>query len=644
MLDVERIFASDGPLAREIEGYLPRAAQVEMAEAVSEAIEGHEHFIAEAGTGTGKTFAYLIPAILSGKKVVVSTGTKNLQDQLFHQDLPVIRRALKVPFKAHLLKGRSNYLCLYRLKNTLHSDFGYRNNELLDLNRIKDWSGRTRGGDIAEVVGVSESSLVWGQVTSTVDNCLGVDCPSYSECFLSKARKKAQESEILVINHHLLCAEWSLRDGGFGEILPNVDLVIVDEAHHIAETASQFLGLSLSARQILDLAKDIETEQAKDAADMESLKDKVLQLESRVRDVRLAFGDGIRRGAWHEIVANPTIVHSLKQLIEHLKCLTAVLEHAATRGKGLDSCWRRSKETLLNIEALLEEDSGKWIKWFETYKRTFTLNKTPMHIADEFQAFLREFGNTWIFTSATLAVEQRFEHFTGSLGLNGIRTGYWESPFDYASQSLFYHPRDLPDPQSQHFISAVVEAAIPVITASRGRTFFLFTSHKALQQATALLNGRIEYPLLVQGDHPKATLIDQFKSRGNAVLLGTASFWEGVDVRGPALSCVIIDKLPFASPKDPVLQARLDNLRSQGRNPFSSYQLPLAVIALKQGVGRLIRDIRDRGVLMLCDPRLLKRSYGRVFLDSVPKMKRTRSLQRVQAFFSEEDSFASNRG
>lgn len=637
MLDLEHFFAGEGPLAKQIDGYFPRAAQVEMAEAVNQAIKNREHLVAEAGTGTGKTFAYLIPAILSGKQIIVSTGTKNLQDQLFYKDLPVIRRVLAMPFQSELLKGRSNYLCLYRLNNAIHSDIGYRKKESTELMRINKWSGHTRSGDISEVSGVSETSMVWNRVTSTVDNCLGQDCPSYSECFLVKARRKAQQAEVLVINHHLLCAEWSLRGVGFGELLPNPDVIVVDEAHHMAETASQFLGISLSARRMLDLAKDIEIEQIKDAPDMENLKCAAGELENRVRELRAAFGEPARRGAWSEVVSRPDITNSIKNLQQHLKSLNVGLKEAAKRGKGLESCWQHCTEMEATLESLLTEESEHWIKWFETYKHTFTFNKTPMHVGDEFQKFLQEFGSTWIFTSATLAVSKGFDHFIASLGLDGVRTGYWESPFDYSSQALFYHPKNLPAPSSERFTLAVVEAAIPVIVASRGRTFFLFTSHRALKQAAEYLRDQIDYPLLIQGHHPKPVLIERFKSHGNAVLLATASFWEGVDVRGSALSCVIIDKLPFASPNDPVLKARLDSLSRQGQNPFTSYQLPAAVIALKQGIGRLIRDITDRGVLMLCDPRLLSHGYGRVFLDSIPNMKKSRSIAEVRTFFAEEE-------
>ncbi len=605
-----------------------------MAQEIATAIASKEHFIAEAGTGTGKTFAYLIPAILSGRRTILSTGTRNLQDQLFIKDIPLIRSVLPVSFQAALLKGRSNYLCRYRLSNTLDSGAAFSREDARALNRIKQWSGKTHTGDIAEVASVPETSPIWHQVTSTADNCLGQDCPDYQECFLVKSRRKAQDAEILVVNHHLLCADWALRDDGFGELLPQAEVIIVDEAHQLHDTASRFLGLSVSARQLNDLSRDVVLEHLQGAADMPQLRSAASDLEHKVADARLAFGEAVRRGAWREITCRPEIAKNLNEVITRLAHLKDVLQPACERSKGLESCWRRCAEIETDLKKLIEDPDGDWIRWFETYKRTFTLTRTPFEIADEFANLMAQRRATWIFTSATLTVSKRFDHFKKALGLNEARDRVWDSPFNFATQALFYHPRNLPDPASSNYVNAVVQTAIPVLRASRGRAFFLFTSHRALQQAAEILESRIEYPLLIQGSQPKAILIEDFKARANAILLGTASFWGGVDVRGDALSCVIIDKLPFASPGDPVMQARLDNLRRRGENPFDSFQLPMAVISLKQGVGRLIRDIKDRGVFMLCDPRLLKRSYGRVFLDSLPPMRRTRSIEEVKAFFN----------
>ncbi|MDP3332095.1 MAG: ATP-dependent DNA helicase [Methylococcaceae bacterium] len=636
MTDTKQFFGDNGALAQVISGYQPRAAQLEMAEAIAKAIDDNENLIAEAGTGTGKTFAYLVPAIQSGKKVIISTGTKNLQDQLFNKDLPVIRKAMKTPFLAALLKGRANYLCTYRLTNSMTSSLGFSKEDAASLAKISSWAKRTKTGDVSEMSDVAEADPIWYQATSSIDNCLGQDCPDFAECFLVKARKKAQESEILVVNHHLLCADWSIRDNGFGELLPNAEVVIIDEAHQLADTASNFLGITVSAKQLNDLAKDSLMEYFKDATDIPALRTACEDLEHEVKDLRLAFGIELRRGDWQDIDNNPKLAAGMVAVKDQLQRVSDQLELASVKTKGLETCFKRADELVQQLKVILEDNSGKWIRWYETYKNTFSLSRTPLDIAGEFRAFMAQHKATWIFTSATLSVGNRFDHFANNLGLGNAATASWGSPFDFANQSLFYHPKGLPQPNDPDFIPRIVEFALPVLQASKGRAFFLFTSHRALQEAAALLRDKIDYPLLIQGSRPKGVLLDQFKDAGNAVLLGTSSFWEGVDVRGEALSCVIIDKLPFASPGDPVLKARMEAMTKQGRNPFFTYQLPTAVIALRQGIGRLIRDVTDRGVLMVCDPRLLKRSYGQIFLDSVPAMKRTRNIEDVQAFFQEQ--------
>jgi ATP-dependent DNA helicase DinG len=634
--ELQVFFSSTGVLAEMLEGYKPREAQTEMAEAIANAIAENHHLIAEAGTGTGKTFAYLVPAILSGKKIVISTGTKNLQDQLFNKDLPVIRKALKVPVIAALLKGRSNYVCHYRLKNSLDSSFGFNKGEAAALTKIQSWSNRTKVGDIAEMTTLSESDPVWYMATSTAENCLGQDCPSYSDCFLIKARKKAQEADLLIVNHHLLCADWSIRDTGFGELLPDAEVVIVDEAHQLAEIASNFLGIHVGGKQLIDLAKDTLFEYFKDATEMLELRDASEQLEHEAKELRLAFGIELKRGEWMEIQHNSKVQTGLNAVKEQLQRLTGQLKLASVKTKELDLCYKRAESLSFQLQDIIEDKSGRWIRWYETHRKTFTLSRTPLDIAKEFKLFMQEHKATWIFTSATLSVADKFDHFAKNLGLDDVLGKQWDSPFDYTNQSLFYHPKGLPKPDDVNFIPDIIEFVIPVLEASQGRAFFLFTSHRALKQAAALLEYRIKYPLLIQGSKPKAQLLEDFKHKGNAVLLGTASFWEGVDVRGEALSCVIVDKLPFASPGDPILKARLEAITKSNGNPFFDYQIPTAVIALRQGIGRLIRDETDRGVLMVCDPRLLKRSYGQIFLDSIPAMKRTRDITDVHTFFNNE--------
>jgi len=633
MNEIIQIFSQSGELSKLIKGFQPRVGQLEMALAVAEAIDKKQNLIAEAGTGTGKTFAYLASAILSGKKTIISTGTKNLQDQLFNQDLPVLRKAIRRPFKASLLKGRGNYLCLYRLKNALESNFGFNKDQAISLAKIAGWAKQTGTGDISEMYEVSEADPVWYQATSSVDNCLGSDCPDYAACLLVKARKKALESELLVINHHLLCADWSIRELAFGELLPSVEVIVIDEAHQLAEIASNFLGMHISSNQLNDLASDTLIEYFKDATDIPALRTACEELQHEITTLRMAFGIELRRGEWEEITGNPKLVGELSLLQEQLQNVNAQLLIASVKTKALDNCYKRSQELLQQLSVMMDDRDSQWIRWFEIHKKSFTFSRTPLDITTDFQKFMHQHQAVWIFTSATLTVANQFKHFSASLGLDKAKTISWGSPFDYAKQSLFYHPKGLPQPSAEDFIPRILEFVVPVLEASKGRAFFLFTSHRSLKQAEMLLQGTISYPLLVQGNLPKAKLISEFKASGNAVLLGTSSFWEGVDVRGEALSCVIIEKLPFSSPGDPVLKARLRAMEQQGKNPFFEYQLPNAVIALKQGVGRLVRDINDRGVLMVCDPRLLKRAYGQMFLDSVPPMRRTRELTDVQHFF-----------
>jgi ATP-dependent DNA helicase DinG len=637
MNDYHELLSAAGPLARHVAGFTPRAAQQQMADAVAAAILSQDKLIVEAGTGTGKTFAYLLPAVHSGRKIIISTGTRHLQDQLFHNDLPVVREALRAPVSTALLKGRTNYLCLHRLALTAGEGGYLSRQQLHDLEQIRAWSDRTRSGDIAGLGEIPEDSALWPRVTSTVDNCLGQECEFFRDCFVVRARRAAMEADVVVINHHLLFADMVLREEGFGELLPGVDAIIVDEAHQIPEVASVFFGTSISSHQLHDLIRDIQIESLREAADMSDLPETAQQLEGIVRRIRLALGHADRRIAWTDMGSDYPVQEPMQELSTALTRLAGGLQVAAERGKGLDSCRQRATVILERLRSLLEEPSGETVPWFETQRQFFRLNLTPLNVAPAFMKALEGLPGAWIFTSATLAVGASFDHFASRLDLEEARTLQLESPFDYEHNALLYLPEAMPDPADRRYTQAVVACARAVLAASQGRAFLLFTSHTALQEAAALLEGTVEYPLLVQGSAPRADLLARFRRLGNAILLGTSSFWEGVDVRGDALSCVIIDKLPFASPGDPVLQARSDALRRQGRNPFMDYQLPNAVIALKQGAGRLIRDVNDRGVLVLCDPRLRQRSYGRVFLNSLPGMRRAGNLQDIHDFFAHGD-------
>jgi len=635
MMDaIGEILGPSGLLARRLEGYRHRPQQEAMARAVAEVLAEGGTLISEAGTGTGKTFAYLVPALLSGRKVLVSTGTKNLQDQLFHRDLPLIRDLLHLPVRIALLKGRANYLCRYRLDLALQDPRQGAELRRLVL-QVRDWAAATRSGDVGEV-GLPEDAPVWPAVTSTSDNCLGQDCPEWSHCHLLDARRRAQEADLVVINHHLLCADLALRDQGFGEILPGADCLVVDEAHQLAEVAGGFFGLVLSSRQLLDLGRDIDTEYRREAGDAPALLERAEALRRATLDLRLALGEAPRRAPWGELAADRDALAGLDDLGARLADLQEGLRALAGRGKGLDACLARCSDLGGRLETLAGASDPEQIRWFETQGKGFRLHQTPLSIAEVFHAHRARHPAAWVFTSATLAVGESFAHFAEPLGIDEARTERWESPFDYARQALLFIPRGLPDPTSGAYVAAIVDLAVQVLAYSRGRAFLLFTSHRALREAGERLAPRIDYPLLVQGSAPRSELLTRFRRLGNAVLLGSASFWEGVDVRGEALSCVIIDKLPFASPGDPVLAARIDALRRAGGNPFRDLQLPQAVIALKQGAGRLIRDAQDRGVLAVCDPRLLGRSYGRAFLDSLPPMARSRELADVARFFAAE--------
>jgi ATP-dependent DNA helicase DinG len=629
------LLGETGPLKDCVQGFSPRSEQQQMAEATAETIAANQTLIVEAGTGTGKTFAYLMPALLSGKKIIISTGTRHLQDQLFGKDLPVVREALNAPVHTALLKGRSNYLCWHRLQTAGGEGRQLSGKQMHELEDVRAWSDRTASGDIAELGLVSEDSIIWPRVTSTIENCLGQECEFFQDCFVVKARRNAMDADIVVINHHLLFADMVLKEEGFGELLPGADAFIIDEAHQLPEVASIFFGTTLSSHQLRDLARDVRLEHIREAGDMQDLPDAADTMESIVHQLRLALGQTDRRAAWSEVAADRSLQVVLLDLSACLQRLKDWLELAAERGRGLESCRQRAAVMNDRLALLLEHSSTDYIHWFETFRTSFRLNLTPLNVAPYFRSCVDSLSSAWVFTSATLAVGDGFEHFSGQLGLDDAHMLKLDSPFDYRRNTLLYMPEDMPAPNDRFYVDAVVACARDILQASKGRAFMLFTSHAALQSAARQLQDTLPYPLLVQGTAPRRELLERFRELGNAVLLGTSSFWEGVDVRGAALSCVIIDKLPFGSPGEPVLQARIEAMREQGENPFMQYQLPRAVINLKQGVGRLIRDKNDRGVLVLCDPRLRSKAYGKIFLKSLPEMPQTSSTDTVEEFFAD---------
>ncbi len=633
-----QVFSDQGPLAETISGYRMRQQQLEMALAIEAAIKGNKQLVAEAGTGTGKTFAYLIPALLSGGKVIVSTGTKTLQDQLYTRDLPAVRDALKVPVTVAMLKGRANYVCHFHLERAAHEGRFVSREDAGYVHIIRNFMENSSTGDKAELTEVPENATIWPSVTSTRDNCMGQECNYYKDCFVMEARKRALAADVVVVNHHLFFADVMLRDEGVAELLPSANTVIFDEAHQLPEVAGLFFGEDVSTSQLLELARDAEAEYITTAKDCPALQEASYKLEKSVRDFRLVFAYEGSRMPVQKALALKNFDTAYAEMQEKLKALTDVLETQAARDPALENCWQRGAALIVQLQRWLGAENANLVRWVEVFTQSVQLHATPLSVAEGFGKQLNAQPRAWIFTSATLAVKSDFSHYVNQMGLTNADTGYWSSPFDYDKQALFYAPPGMPDPNSPGYSASVAAAALPVIQASQGRAFVLCTSLRAMREIHALLkesfeqNG-IEYPLLMQGESSRTELLERFRKRGNAVLVGSQSFWEGVDVRGEALSCVIIDKLPFAPPDDPVLSARIDKLNAEGKNAFMEYQLPYAVITLKQGAGRLIRDEADRGVLMICDPRLITKPYGRRIWQSLPPFKRTRVLADVLAFF-----------
>jgi ATP-dependent DNA helicase DinG len=628
------VFAVEGPLAGVVKGFKRRPQQLEMAQAIHEAIESTGVLVAEAGTGTGKTFAYLVPALMAGGKVIVSTGTKTLQDQLFDRDLPAVRAALASGASAALLKGRSNYVCLYRLKRAGTQESFATRDEFSQLKRIERFAAASPTGDRADLADVPEDAPVWAHVTSTRDNCLGQSCRDYGDCFVMRARRNALAADVVVINHHLFFADVVLRDEGISELLPACNTVVFDEAHQLPETARLFFGESVSTAQLLELARDARTELRAAGGASPELEALANRFEKAARDLRLAFGDGAARLAWSQALRLPGFADGLQTMQHCLARLRTPLEAQAERSEGLASCAARAGAAHAALARMMESEPEGGVRWAEVFAHAVRLHLTPLSPAELFGRQMDDHPRAWVFTSATLAVGEDFAHFTRELGLGQAAAQRWASPFDFASQALLYLPKGLPaDPNEAGYTDAVIDAALPVLEASGGRAFLLFTTLRALRRAHERLKS-LRFPLLVQGTGSRSELLKRFRELGNAVLLGSQSFWEGVDVRGEALSVVVIDKLPFAPPDDPVLAARIEAVRARGGNPFTELQLPQAVLSLKQGAGRLIRDETDRGVLMLCDPRLTAKAYGRQILKSLPPMKPTRSLAEVADFLA----------
>jgi ATP-dependent DNA helicase DinG len=649
-VELDALFSEGGPLARALPGFRRRGQQVEFARAVLEAIEGKQTLIAEAGTGTGKTFAYLVPALLAGGRVIVSTGTKTLQDQLFHRDLPRVRDALGVRADVALLKGRANYVCLHHLELCAAQGTFALREEASHLQKIRSFAARTMTGDRGECEGVPESSGAWAQATSTRENCLGSACRHYQDCFVMKARKRASEADVVVVNHHLFFADVALRDEGAADLLPEANTVIFDEAHHLPDLARLFFGQSLSTAQLLELARDARLSEAAHARESTSIGDAAADLERAARDVRLAFGPASGRMALSALRERTAFDRAIDALAERLAALAERLRAQEERAEELRNCRARADEFLGRIgewreaderpkeDAFGESQGADVVRWIEAWPQSCALYVTPLDVGRIFGGRTQDGQRAWIFTSATLSVNGDFSHYASEMGLSDARTLTWPSPYDFANQALLYVPEGLPDPNSERYGEAVIDAAWPVVRASGGHAFLLFTSLRAMERgherlAAKLAAEGLPWPLLLQGSGSKNDLLERFRRSPNAILVGSQSFWEGVDVKGDQLSVVVIDRLPFNPPDEPVLAACIERINRAGGNAFMDYQLPRAVIALKQGAGRLIRDETDRGALVICDPRLVDKPYGKRIWRALPPFRRTRSLAEVERFF-----------
>lgn len=617
-LTIEEVMDDGGKLSELVDGYSARQAQIDMALQIKELIDEDDTLLAEAGTGTGKTFAYLVPALLSGKKIIVSTATKTLQEQLVHKDLPILFKACNITGKARLLKGRDNYVCPQRLELTetveQHSKQDWKK-----LSEIRNWvDNQTYTGDKSELESVSEADPIWRKVSARMEFCQAAECQKDSGCFYPVVKQKAAEAQVLVVNHHLFCADLALREQGFGELLPDADVYIFDEAHKLPDIAAQFLGFSISRGQLEELVRDIKQAQKIETPETKKIFDYANLLDEQVKLINDALGKWDKRWTWNQLNELKVFQVAIKRFIDTLQITIDELKLVVERGKQLTAVHKLSQDLMAQTKDWLTSQSENKIRWIESSQARFKFNMTPLSVAAPFIRQRESIGGAWLFTSATLSVGNNFDYFAKRLGLGQAKTSNWTSPFNYQTQGLLYHPIGLPEPRNEDYTKVVLRAAWPLLKASNGCAFMLFTSHKAMQEAKAILDSHWDGKLLVQGDLPKLTLLQRFKESEKTILLGTSSFWEGVDVKGDALKLVIIDRIPFAPPDDPLVQAREAFLKEKGLNVFMNFQLPEAVIAMKQGAGRLIRDVEDSGVLMLCDPRLSSKNYGNTIKNSLP--------------------------
>jgi ATP-dependent DNA helicase DinG len=628
-----------------------------MAMAVADAFEHGGTVLAEAGTGTGKTLAYLVPAILSGERTLVSTGTKNLQEQIFFKDVPALRDALGVPFTATCMKGRGNYLCLHRLDRLSEDTGTLLPSQDVFLPIVREWATRTDTGDRAEISDLPEDLPFWNEVSAAGDTCLGAGCPRYDECFVTRMRQRAAESDLVIVNHHLLCADASVRQNAYGEVIPSCSHAVIDEAHQLEDIATQYFGFSVSNYRVEHLARDIERLAASDRVDSRKTADEIaralLHVKERGREffTELAFAhrsnDRVRaeervratdatlagaRAAANQLIGTLNLLESTLALLDASNASTPRPDEGGVRIEDAASLARRTGELRDEMRFLLRADDTGYVYFVEFRGRGLALRAAPIDVSGIVRELLLDRMRTTVLTSATLTVDGRFDYVRNRLGIDTAVELRLASEFDYGRQTIMYLPPKMPDPRSPAFGMAAGREVVEILRRSKGRAFVLFTSYATLREVQAITEMALDYPILVQGTLPRSQLLKQFRETPNAVLLATSSFWQGVDVVGDALSCVVIDKLPFASPSDPITAARIDAIRARGGEPFAEYQVPLAILTLQQGLGRLIRHRTDRGVFAILDPRLRTKPYGRRFVASLPPAPAVYDLAPIEAF------------
>jgi ATP-dependent DNA helicase DinG len=650
--DVARVFAPGGAIANALPGFEARGAQRQMAAAVADVFAEGGVLLAEAGTGTGKTLAYLVPAILSRQRVLISTGTKNLQEQIFFKDLPVLRDSLGVPFSATYMKGRANYLCLHRFGEL--RDMGvHSRDEAHYVELIDAWRKDTETGDRSEIEDLPEDLSFWNDISASAENCIGSECPQYQECFVTKMRQRAAESDVVIVNHHLLCADAAVRQSAYGEVIPSCGYAIVDEAHQLEDVATQYFGIAVSNYRLDDLARDVDKAISARLIDDADREDRIRESAEQVRMHSREFfgalqmlrfdlpGAGSSAGTESRVRIRAQQLASIWEIAQTisgaLQALEADLALAPSAPEDILALARRASEVRANIDFLMRADDPAYVYFLEVRGRGTFLRAAPIDVSEIIREVLLDQMKATVLTSATLAVDGSFDYVKGRLGIRRAQEIRLDSEFDYSQQAILYLPRRMPDPRAREFGTAAAREVIEILKRTEGRAFVLFTSYANLREVQAIASVELPYPLLVQGEAPRSTLLREFKVTPHAVLLATSSFWQGVDVVGEALSCVVIDKIPFASPGDPITAARIEAINADGRSAFGEYQIPLAILTLQQGLGRLIRHRQDRGVLAILDPRLRTMGYGRRFLASLPAAPVTHSLDDITRFFAAND-------